>query len=350
MQPIKSNLVRQLFVIFLIILLGGLIFTEMAPYLSGVLGAITFHVLMRKMQKYLVKKKKWNPALAAGLLMLASFLIILLPVAGLILMLTSKIGKAVDNSGRVVEIIKNNLSSVEERFNLDLVSSIDTSSVTEWVSTNLQSLAGGTFNVFIAIGILYFILYYMLTNRRAMRESLLEYIPLGENNLKLIGDESVALVKSNAIGIPLVALLQGVVALVGFLILGVEDPFFWFAIVAVGSMIPFVGSALGILPVCIILYASGDIWQSVALLIYGLLIVGSTDNLFRLVIQKRLADVHPLVTLIGVIVGVPLFGFIGLIFGPILVSLFLLIVKIYKQEYGKEPENKVKKARDTRVL
>ena len=129
-------------------------------------------------------------------------------------------------------------------------------------------------------------------------------------------------------------------ALIGFLILGVEDPFFWFAIVTVGSMIPFVGTALGIVPVCIILYAAGDIWQAIVMVIYGTVVVGSTDNLFRLVIQKRLADVHPLITIIGVIVGVPLFGFIGLIFGPIVVSIFLLIVKIYKQEYGKEVPSK----------
>ena len=339
MQPIKPGLIRQLFVISLVVLLGWLIFNEMTPYLSGVLGAITLHVLLRKLQKYLVIKKKWNSALAAIVLMFGSFVVILLPVAGLILMLTSKITKAVDNSGKVIEIVKTEIRAVEQQFGLDIASSIDTSSITQWISDNLQSLAGGTFNVFIAIGIMYFLLYYMLTNRRALRESLLEYIPLSEKNLKLIGQDSVDLVKSNAIGIPLVALLQGIVALIAFLVLGVEDPFFWFAIVTVGSMIPFIGTALGILPVCIILYAGGEVWQAVVLAIYGFIVVGSTDNLFRLVIQKRLADVHPLVTLIGVIVGVPLFGFIGLIFGPIVVSIFILVAKIYRQEYGKKAES-----------
>ncbi|AEE20444.1 AI-2E family transporter [Dokdonia sp. 4H-3-7-5] len=340
MQSIKPGLLRQAFVIFLIILLGWLIFKEMATYLSGVLGAITLFVLMRKWQGHLVKKRKWNPGVAAGLLMTASFLVILLPIAGLVLMLSSKISKAVENSGKVIDILKTELSSLEASFGMDLASSIDTSSITEWVSNNLQGLVGSTFNIFIAIGIMYFMLYYMLTNRRTFRESLLEYIPLSDKNLKLIGKDSVDLVKSNAIGIPLVALLQGAVALIGFLILGVEDPFFWFAIVTVGSMIPFVGTALGVIPVCIILYAAGDVWQSIVLALYGIIVVGSTDNLFRLVIQKRLADVHPLVTIIGVIVGVPLFGFIGLIFGPIVVSIFLLIVKIYKHEYGKEISNK----------
>ncbi|WP_405212057.1 AI-2E family transporter [Dokdonia sp. Asnod2-E02] len=336
MQTLKPNLLRQFFIIFLIILFGWLIFKEMATYLSGILGAITLFVLLRKWQEYLVKKRKWNSSVSACVLMAGSFLVILVPIAGLVLMLTSKISKAVENSGKVINIVKTEMADIESRFNLDIASSIDTSSVTDWISSNLQGLAGGTFNVFIAIGLMYFMLYYMLTNRRTFRESMLEYIPLSEKNLKLIGKDSQELVKSNAIGIPLVALLQGLVALIGFLILGVEDPFFWFAIVTVGSMIPFVGTALGIVPVCIILYAAGDIWQAIVMIIYGTVVVGSTDNLFRLVIQKRLADVHPLITIIGVIVGVPLFGFIGLIFGPIVVSIFLLIVKIYKQEYGKE--------------
>ena len=340
MQTLKPNLLRQFFIIFLIILFGWLIFKEMATYLSGILGAITLFVLLRKWQGHLVKKRKWNSSVAACVLMAGSFLVILVPIAGLVLMLTSKISKAVENSGKVINIVKTEMADIESRFGLDIASSIDTSSVTDWISSNLQGLAGGTFNVFIAIGLMYFMLYYMLTNRRTFRESMLEYIPLSEKNLKLIGKDSQELVKSNAIGIPLVALLQGLVALIGFLILGVEDPFFWFAIVTVGSMIPFVGTALGIVPVCIILYAAGDIWQAIVMVIYGTVVVGSTDNLFRLVIQKRLADVHPLITIIGVIVGVPLFGFIGLIFGPIVVSIFLLIVKIYKQEYGKEVPSK----------
>ena len=214
----------------------------MALYLSGVLGAITLFVLLRKWQAALVKRK-WHPSLAAGLLMLGSFLTILVPIAGLTLLLISKISQAVANSGKVVEIVKDSIADVEKKFGLEVASSIDTGAITQWVSTNLQSLAGSTFNIGIAIAIMYFMLYYMLTNRRTFRETLTEYIPLSKENLEMIGKDSVDLVKSNAIGIPLVAVLQGIVALIGFLLLGVDDPFFWFAIVTVGSMIPFVGTA-----------------------------------------------------------------------------------------------------------
>ena len=174
----------------------------------------------------------------------------------------------------------------------------------------------------------------MLVKRDSMKSSLISYIPLGNENLKIIGKESDQLVRSNALGIPLVAIFQGIIALIGYLILGVPDPFFWFVITAIGSMIPFIGTAIGIIPVVILLIAQGDNWQAIAMLIYGFVVVGSTDNLIRLYILDRLAAVHPLITLFGVIVGVQLFGFIGLIFGPLLISLFLLILKIYKKEYG----------------
>jgi predicted PurR-regulated permease PerM len=178
----------------------------------------------------------------------------------------------------------------------------------------------------------------MLTNRSQLREALDEYIPIGHDNLVLIGKESSDMVRANAIGIPLVAICQGVIALIGFLIFGVPDPFFWFVITTIGSMIPFIGTAIGIIPVTILLYAQGMHWQAVAIFIYGMVVVGATDNFIRLYVLKRLSNVHPLITLFGVVVGVPLFGFIGLIFGPLLISLFLLIVKIYKNEYGKNEE------------
>lgn len=333
MNKIKPELVRQLFLILLILFFAIIIIEEMTPYLSGVLGAITLYVLSKGLVKKLVERG-WKKGLAAGTAMLASFIIIIVPIGLIVMMLTNKIGKAVKNSEKVIEVIKDQIGVWESDLGFKVSESIDTNSITSWVSTNLQNLAGGTFNAFIAIGIMYFILYYMLVNQKEMRQSLYAFIPLDVESIERIGTESVAMVKSNALGIPLVALAQGIVALIGFFIFGVPDPFFWFVITAIGSMIPFVGTLLGIVPVVILMVAGGENAQAIGIAIYGLVVVGSTDNVIRLYVLERLANVHPLVTLIGVIVGVPLFGFIGLIFGPLLISLFLLIVKIYKHEYG----------------
>lgn len=334
MKKLHPNLVRQLFMLLIIVFTGVLIFKEMIPYFSGVLGAVTIYVLFRNYMGKLLGKG-WNKHLAASLIMLISFIGILLPISGIILLLGSKIGKAVQNSEKIIQILKTQISNLEYSYGYDLSGQINTAEITSWVSTNLQNLAGGTFEIFIAIGIMYFMLYYMLVNRKELRNALDDYVPIGHDNLQLIGKESTSMVKANAIGIPLVAICQGVIALIGFLIFDIPNPFFWFAITTIGSMIPFVGTLLGIVPVTILLLAQGQNWQAISIFIYGVVIVGSTDNIIRLYILKRLDDVHPLITLLGVVVGVPLFGFIGLIFGPLLISLFLLIVKIYKKEYGK---------------
>lgn len=332
-KVIPPKTIRQVFVLLLIVLFAFLIFRELIPYLSGVLGAITFYVILRKWMVYLVKKK-WNPHFAALFLMLFSFISILLPVAGIILMLGGKVGEAVENSEKIAKVVKTKMKWLEDNYSFDLSSRANTEELSTWISENLENFAGGTFNIFIAIGLMYFLLYYMLTNRNELKSSLYEYIPISEDNLKIIGSESQAMVRSNAIGIPLVAIAQGIIALIGFLIFGIKDPFFWFIIVTVGSMIPFIGTLVGILPVFILTLSTGNNFAAWGILIFGLVVVGSTDNIIRLFVLKKLDNVHPLITLIGVIVGVPLFGFIGLIFGPLLISLFLVVVRIYKKEFG----------------
>ncbi|PQJ31988.1 AI-2E family transporter [Nonlabens arenilitoris] len=336
-HQIPTIKIRQIFILIVIMYILYLIGKELAPYLGGLLGAITLYVLLEPMQKWL-EAKKWKPSVASSFLIAFSFVIILLPIVGIGLMMSSKVKTAIENSTQITETIKSKVAETENLIGVNVSENINTEEVSSWVSSNVQNLANSSLTVSISIGIMFFLLYFMLVDRKKWLEAALIYMPLKEKNLKIIGKESIDLVKSNAIGIPLVALLQGIVALIGYFIFGVENPFFWFVITVIGSMIPFVGTALGILPVTILLFSQGETAAAIGILIYGVIVVGSTDNLFRLVVQKRLADVHPLVTLIGVIVGVPLFGFIGLIFGPLLVSLFLLLLKIYKNEYGKEGE------------
>lgn len=336
-DQLSPGLISQLFVLLSIVLLGYLIMEELLPYFSGILGAITMYVIFKNLMRRLVKQgfKRW---LAATIIILISIVIIIIPVSLIILLLSSKIQKAVANSEELVAIVKTKVMEIEQYIGFSLSTELNTKEITGWISNQIQGLAGGTFDALIALTIMYFILYFLLIDSNNLQKRLLNFIPLSDKNINLISKESSEVVKSNAIGIPLVALLQGIVALIGYYIFGVQDPIFWFVVTVVGSMIPFVGTALGVAPVTLLLYTQGHQWEAIGLLIYGIAVVGSTDNVFRMVVQRRLANLHPLITLIGVIIGVPLFGFIGLIFGPLLLSLFLLLVKIYKNEYGSARE------------
>lgn len=335
MKTISPRIIRQIFTLLLVLLLGGLIFKEMLPYLSGVLGAITLYVLLKGWMAKLLHKN-WSPNVAASFLMFMSFISILLPITGAIMMLGNKIGKAAKNSERLVAAVKLQLSKWEHYLGFNITDQLDASSISENVTSSITSILGGTFSTLIAISIMYFLLFYMLKNRNELSEYLTNYIPIGENNVKTLATEVNGMVRSNALGIPLVAMAQGIVALIGFLIFGVESPFFWALVVTIGSMIPFVGNFLGTIPVFIIAISNGEAFQAWGVLLYGIVVVGVTDNFIRLYVLNKLDDVHPLITLVGVLIGIPLFGFIGLIFGPLLISLFLLLIKIYKNEYGKE--------------
>ncbi|WP_225034878.1 AI-2E family transporter [Winogradskyella sp. SM1960] len=339
MSQIAPKIIRQIFILLLIIVFGIMIFTEMLPYLTGVLGAITFYILLRKLMTRLVNQHNWNATLAALTLMLGSFILIMIPLTGFGIMLGNKISEVAGNSEKVIDAFKDQVGRLQFKTGFDINSQIDTKSITTWLSESLQSMAGSSFNLLIAIGLMYFMLYFMLTNRKALRQSLRDYIPMSNKNISDIGKEVQAMVKSNAVGIPLVAIAQGIIALIGFLIFGIQDSLFWFVIVTIGSMIPFIGTFVGILPVFILTLSSGNSFQAWGILIYGIVVVGSTDNIIRLYVLQKLDDVHPLVTLFGVIVGVPLFGFIGLIFGPLLISIFMALVKIYTKEYGKSVES-----------
>lgn len=346
MEKLTPRLVRQLFILLIIVSLGWLIFSEILPYISGVLGAITFYVLLKGlMQKML--KKGWNATLSVSVLMLGSFILILVPVLSIILMLSSKVSKAIKNSEKVVEAAKAQLVQLEEISGYKISDKIDSSAVTDWLSSNLQGLAGGTFEIFIAVSIMYFLLYYMLLNEKKLTISMETYIPIDVENLKLIGSESAKKVKANAIGIPMVALFQGIISLIGYWIFGVPEAMFWFVITTIGSMIPFIGTAIGFIPVTLLMYYQGDTFGAIGVLAYGLIVVGSSDNIVRLLVLKKMANEHPLITLIGVIIGVPLFGFIDLIFGPLLLSLFLLVVMIYKKEYGEFESEAEKKLNES---
>ena len=332
MDKIKPNIITQIFILALILLLGGMIFFEMIPYLSGVLGALTFYVLLVPFQEKM-EKIGINPTLAALTLMLISMIIILLPISLFGLLLFSKASDLITNSDKYINYVKEQMSNLEQTLGFSIMKEDSASKAATWLSQQMGSFANSLLVIIVAIGIMYFILYYMLVKRDKIYNSLLNYFPLSQKNIEIIASESKALIKANAIGIPLVAVSQGLVALISFLIVSAPDSLFWFVVTTIGSFLPY-GTIFGILPVALIMYSQGDHWQAIFIMVYAAAIVGSTDNLLRMTILRKMQDVHPLITLIGVIIGVPLFGFLGIIFGPVLLSLFLLIVKLYKKEYG----------------
>ncbi|MBO9561349.1 MAG: AI-2E family transporter [Niastella sp.] len=336
MNSISNNAIRQILILITIIFIGVVLFIHLKTFIPAFLGSYTLYVLMRKYMFILQGKYKWNKNLAAALLMLLSFLIIMVPILILANMMTSRIAFAIEHSSDILTAIQNFISTYEKRYNVDILTDENIRRISTIGAETLPKILGATFDTLTTILIMYFILFFMLVDGRKMESHFYEWVPLKDENILLLRRDLNLLVNSNAIGIPLIALIQGLIGLIGYVILGVQEPIFWFVITCIAAMLPVVGAAVAYIPVSLLFFAAGDNGKGVIMLIYGFGVIGVSDNVARFWLQKRLGDVHPLITVFGVIIGVSMFGFIGLIFGPILISLFLLMIKIYASEFSQK--------------
>ena len=330
---IDNNLLKQIFFIALILFLGIVLFRELQFFLSAFLGSVTFYVLMRERMFFLVERKAWPPARAAWVLMVLSFFVILFPIGLLGNILYSKISYVVAHSTELIGALKMFAAQLGSKIGYNIIDPSSINKLTSYLAQLLPKIIGVTVNTLSLVVSMYFILYFILVNGRSMEQSLYEYIPLKDTNVVLLGSEVRNIIQSSAIGIPLIALVQGVVALIGYLIIGVPEPWLWFVATTIAAMIPVVGAAVVYIPLTIMMFAQGLTGKGIALGIWSLGVVGLVDNVFRLLVNRKLGNIHPLVTIFGVLIGIQLFGFIGLIFGPLLIALFILLLRIYSSEF-----------------
>ena len=177
-------------------------------------------------------------------------------------------------------------------------------------------------------------MYFLLKAGRQVEKWLGHFIPLKQENVDWLGKETKNIIKANAIGNPVLAIIQGIVAAIGYWIFGVQDFGLWGFLTGVFSMLPIVGTLVIWMPLTAYLFSIGQTGNALGLLIYSVVLVTNIDYVARLTLLKKFVDVHPLVTVFGVIIGIGLFGFWGVIFGPLLISYFIILVKIYMNEFG----------------
>lgn len=332
-NTLDYNQVRQVAFLLLILFLGIVLVRELWFFLSALLGAITFYVLLRDRMLFLTEKRGWRPIPAAWVLMLLSFFVILVPIGLLGNILYSKISYVVTHSGEVLTSIKNTIAALKEKIGYEIINPNAVNSLGPYLGRLLPRILGITLDTFTLIAAMYFILYFMLIYGRRMEDALYEYIPLKDGNVERIGKEVHTMVSATAIGVPLIAFIQGIVGLIGYLIIGINEPFLWFVATCITAMLPVVGAAVVYIPLSIMLFAQGETGKGIALFLWGAILIGLVDNLFRFILNRRLGNIHPLITVFGVIVGIQLFGFIGLVFGPLLISMFILLLRIYSSEF-----------------
>ncbi len=333
-EIIPGSKIKQVFMIITIVGMLFLIIFNLKLFIPSVLGAITLYVISRKYNFYLQEEKNWKPSLAASLIMVATLVVLILPIYFIVDLLIDKLGNAEAYMAQFNAFLDKIHDFVMQKVHIDILSKENLDKVKSAAGKFSGTALSGTFNTLTIIMSMYFILYFMLEKPRTFETILRNVSPLKKSNVNLLGDKIRKMIIANAIGIPVVAIGQGLVALVGYFIFGAPSPVLLFALTAAASMLPVVGAAIIYVPVCIFMIANGDNAMGLGLAAYCLIVVGLTDNLLRFTLLKKLENIHPLNTVFGIIMGLNIFGFMGLIFGPILISLTVLLIQVYRDEFA----------------
>ena len=332
-----NNRIRQIILLAIIFLIAILLLKHLYIFLPGVLGGITLYILSRESYFKLTAKNKWRKGWTALLYIIGYAIIIGLPIYLAIVLISPKLISLFNNPVEITVAVKSFSNKIQDATGLELFSSENVRNTTRNIANRFPGFLTGTANIISNLLITFFVLYYMLIHGKKLEEFLENFIPLRVNNLAILSLETKLMIKANAIGIPLLATIQGMVAAFGYWIFGVNEFGLWGFITGVCSLIPIVGTGLVWLPLTVYLFAIDHTWQGVGLGIYSLIILTNIDYVARITVLSKIGDVHPLITIFGVIVGLSMFGFLGLIFGPLLISYFILLIKIYRNEFNATP-------------
>jgi len=323
----------NLFVVATLIVIAGLLFYTLRYFIDGFLGAVMFYVLFRPLMTRLIARYHFRKGIAAVIVLLLSLVIVLIPIIVVTYLIIPKLRIIFGDTSYPLQIL---LRADQRFFDMSGIRFLSVENVKkyqEFAASYVAGLLGESMNMIADIAFMFFIYYFLLVNVGQVEKFLQKNLPVSNERIGQFAKELEDQTISNALGAPLLALIQALFAILGYWIADLPDPVFWGLMTGFFSFFPVIGSAIVVIPASIYQLSTGHTWQGIFIILYGILVIGTMDNVFRFVFQKKFADVHPLVTVIGVICGIQLFGIAGIIFGPLLVSYFLILLQILKEEY-----------------
>ena len=264
-EQISEVKIKQIFLLAVILILAGLICYNLSLFIPSLLGAITLYIISRKYNLYLQEEREWKPWQASAVIIFATLVILILPVYFIADLLLEKLGNASVYMQKFNVFVDKIHDFVYAKTKVDLLSKENLDKLKDSVGKYSTSALSGTFNTLTVVLSMYFILYFMLERPRFFEKLVKSSAPLKKSNVNLLGDKFRNMVIANAIGIPVVALGQGIVALIGYFIFDAPSPVLLFALTAVTSMIPIVGGAIVFVPVCIFMIAEGNLGPGLGL-------------------------------------------------------------------------------------
>ena len=323
-MPVTSGYFLFFLVVFLALTM--LLVWPVFPYVVlGMVLAFLLHPLERRLARVVP-----SSGIRAGLLTLLATLLVLLPLVYAVQRVTRELASAVqlDRMKRLIESAHVWLESRQMQFvAAGLVEAVEQGQ--DFLLGNIPNLFGSIFHMALGIFVCLFVFYYFTKEGADIWQALVDAIPLPQRMKAVIHQGVAGILRGIFYGQLITAIVQGILGGIGLVIFQVPQPFLLTGLMMVFAFLPVVGATMVWAPAGVLKLMAGETAQGLGMLIWGSVLVMNIDNVIKPRLIAAHSRVHPLVILIGMIGGIEMFGFIGLLVGPVIFGIFLQLLQFF---------------------
>jgi len=295
--------------------------------LAGILTYTLFPVY------HFIFQRTKRPQLSSGLSILLALLLMILPTIYLVSELVDQVSGAystfqADGLNQITDYV-NRITNGRVNFKLD--------STLEQLRQSIVGMApnilGSISEFLLGLFIMFFVMFYGFREGQGFISYLKELLPLDSGLKDSLFHEMRTVTQAVLYGQVLTAVIQGALGGLGLLVFGIQNWLFWGAIMIITALLPVLGTPMIWVPAAVGLILDGEVTRGVLLLVYGATIVMNIDNFLRPKLVSGRTKVHPVLILIGVLGGLKVFGFIGMLVGPLILAILVALIKFYEENY-----------------
>lgn len=347
MTSISQRAVSNVVLLLILFVISALFLWMLQPFLVTLFLAALTSAMVYPVFQWLNSKLKYKQNLAAAVTLIMLFFIVLVPLMLLLLVLSSE---AIDVSQSITPWLREKLAEPSQLWlsleGLPFYQSVypyrevllenagsAVSFVSKYVVSRVSDLTLGAVNFLFLLFVFLYSMFFLLLDGKAFVLKILYYLPLEDQDERQMLNRFTSVTLATLKGTILIGLLQGLLNGIIFAFAGIPNSVFWGVLMAVLSIIPSIGSALIWIPATIYLFSQGAIVTAILVLLLCGVVVGSLDNILRPRLVGKDTELHELMIFFSTLGGLLLFGFVGLIIGPIVASLFVTAWRIYGQTF-----------------
>ena len=330
-QSIEVIKEKKFAALLLLSLLALFFFFASLSFMLAVTGAAILYVLLKPLYIRL-NAKIGHANIAVALVLLLSLLVIVFPIAVITYYAAIDISQLLSDPANVDSIISIVTLGQDDTNFEDMLRK--NALVISTAATQITLLAFNLLaDVAVNLCIMYISLFFLLKEHKRVNKTMKMLLPFNDKNSETLMSRFHHVINATFAGNIIVSIIIGFLFAAVMFFFGQGQFFFWAVISTLASIIPIVGLIIIWLPVGLYYLFQGEYTIGIILLAWGAFLSFAFDGYARQAVQDRIADVHPFISLIGLLVGITFFGITGLIIGPVLIALFFLTAQMFKQEY-----------------